>query len=110
MHVESREQAETRVRRMATGLNSEAALCMAWMATEGRGGTQEVALVRGWIMDEFQARLGDDLFDEWLMTVDADGNSLDRLAFFEQAGCITTESALALPTRHNGNDGGRGDR
>ncbi|MDI3408370.1 ATP-binding protein [Streptomyces cavernicola] len=105
MNVEAREQAATRVRRMAADLNNEA-LCMAWRATEGAGVTKEVALVRGWIMDEFQARLGDDLFDEWLMSVDADGNSPDPLAFFEQAGHITPESALARSIPGSGNDGG----
>jgi hypothetical protein len=62
-----REQAEAKVRAMAAKLSTEV-LCLAWMATEGKPGTQELALTRGWIMDELNRRLGDDLFDEWLIS------------------------------------------
>lgn len=77
MNATVREQAEVKIAAMAAKLSDEA-LCLAWMGTEGKPGTQELALVRGWIMDELNARLGDDLFDEWLI---ADENPL---AYFER--------------------------
>ncbi len=75
------EQATTKVAEMATKLTDEA-VCLAWMGTEGKPATQELALVRGWIMDELNRRLGDNLFDEWLMGADEDGNGINPLAFF----------------------------
>lgn len=83
MNTTVREQAETKVAAMAAKLTDEA-LCIAWMATEGKAVTQELAITRGWMTDELHKRLGDDLFDEWLMTFDEDGNGLDPLAFFER--------------------------
>jgi hypothetical protein len=76
----TREQAEAKVQAMAAKLSDEA-LCLAWMATEDQPVTQELAITRGWIMDELNRRLGDDLFDEWLI---ADENPL---AYFERKGC-----------------------
>ncbi|MGW0575135.1 hypothetical protein ACWD25_04015 [Streptomyces sp. NPDC002920] len=78
-----REQAEAKVAAMAAKLSDEA-LCLAWMATEGKPATQELAIVRGWITDELNKRLGDDLFDEWLMAFDDDGNGLDPIAYFNR--------------------------
>jgi hypothetical protein len=82
MDVKMREQATVKVRAMSAKLSDEA-LCLAWMATEGKPVTQELAIVRGWIMDELNERLGDDQFDEWLM---ADGDAPNPLAFFENMG------------------------
>lgn len=79
MSVKVREQAGARVAVMASSLTDEA-LCLAWMATEGKPATKELAMVRGWVMDELHRRLGDDLFDEWLI---ADENPL---AYFERKG------------------------
>ena len=76
-----REQAEAKATAMVAKLNDEA-LCIAWMATEQQAVTQELAITRGWLMDELQKRLGDDLFDEWLMAVDENDNGLNPLAFF----------------------------
>lgn len=73
-----REQAKAQARAMTAKLTDEA-LCLAWLATEGKPATQELALTRGWILDELNARLGDDLFDEWLM---ADEDGLNPLAYF----------------------------
>lgn len=73
-----REQATAKVQAMAANLTDEA-LCLAWMATEGKRATQELAIVRGWMLDELNARLGDDLFDEWLM---ADEDGVNPLAYF----------------------------
>jgi hypothetical protein len=83
MNTTMREQATTTVAAMAAKLSDEA-LCLAWMATEGQPATQELALVRGWIMDELNRRLGDDLFDEWLMAVDENGDALNPLVFFQR--------------------------
>lgn len=76
------EPAQANVAEMAAALSDEA-LCLAWMATEGKPATQELALVRGWIMADLNKRLGDDLFDEWLMT---DSDTPDLPAFFDRAG------------------------
>jgi hypothetical protein len=63
----TREQAEAKVAAMASKLSDEA-LSLAWMATEDQPVTQELAITRGWILDELNRRLGDDLFDEWLIS------------------------------------------
>lgn len=84
MSVKLREQAEVKVAAMAASLTDEA-LCIAWMATEGQPVTEELAIVRGWIMDELNRRLGDDLFDEWLVAVDENGNGMNPLASFPSA-------------------------
>ncbi|MCT9092821.1 hypothetical protein N4G70_28705 [Streptomyces sp. ASQP_92] len=88
MNTKMREQAETQVAAMSAKLTDEA-LCLAWMATEGRPVTQESALVRGWLMNELNKRLGDDLFDQWLMDVDdaGDGDGVNPLAYFKGQGC-----------------------
>jgi hypothetical protein len=83
MNVKAREQAETKVAAMAAKLSDEA-LCLAWMATEGKPVTQELAIARGWIQSELHVRLGDDLFDEWLVDVDDKGNGVNPLAYFER--------------------------
>lgn len=75
----TREQAEAKVAAMTAKLTNEA-LCLAWMATEDQPVTEELAITRGWILDELHKRLGDDLFDEWLI---ADENPL---AYFERKG------------------------
>lgn len=80
---ETREQATATVQAMASKLTDEA-LCLAWMGTEGKPVTQELALVRGWIMDELNRRLGDDLFDAWLAG-DDDGNTVNPLTYFTLA-------------------------
>lgn len=79
MDVKVREQAEVKVAAMSAKLTDEA-LCFAWMGTEGKPVTKELATVRGWLMDELNRRLGDDLFDEWLI---ADENPL---SYFERKG------------------------
>lgn len=83
MDATIREQAEAKVAEMAAKLTDEA-LCLAWMGTEGKPVTQELALVRGWIMGELNKRLGDDLFDEWLFTVDENGNTPNPLAYLNR--------------------------
>lgn len=73
------EQLRAKGAAMAAKLTDEA-LCLAWMGTEGKPVTQELAIMRGWIMDELNERLGDDLFDEWLMAGD------NPLTFFARKG------------------------
>lgn len=80
MSTTVREQGQTAIAAMAAKLTDEA-LCLAWMATEGKPVTQELALVRGWMMDELNDRLGDDLFDEWLIAADEDGAGANPLAY-----------------------------
>lgn len=87
MNVEVRKQAQTKVAAMSAKLTDEA-LCLAWMATEGKPVTQELALVRGWLMDELNKRLGDDLFDEWLVAVDEDDDGVNPLAYLTK--CATS--------------------
>lgn len=77
------DQAKAKVLAKAANLSDEA-LCLAWMATEGKPVTEELALVRGWLMDVLNDRLGDDLFDEWLMATDDNGNSVNPLAYFQR--------------------------
>jgi hypothetical protein len=74
------EQAKAKVAAMATNLNDEA-LCIAWTITETQPVTKELALTRGWLLDELHKRLGDDLFDEWLIAVDENGKGVDPQSF-----------------------------
>lgn len=83
MNTTVRGQATAKVAAMSAKLTDEA-LCLAWMATEGKPVTQELAIMRGWITDELHRRLGDDLFDEWLIATDDDGNGVDPLVYFER--------------------------
>ena len=85
MDTTMREQADTKVQAMTAKLSDEA-LRLAWMATEGKPATKELALVRGWMMDEMHERLGDDLFDEWLVDADQNGNGVNPLAYFGSKG------------------------
>jgi hypothetical protein len=83
--VMPREQASAKVSAMAGNLSDDA-LCLAWMGTEGKPVTQELALVRGWIMDELNRRLGNDLFDEWLIATDNNGDGVNPLTYLALAG------------------------
>lgn len=51
-----RELAEAKVQAMAATLTDEA-LRLAWMATETEPVTEELALTRGWLMDELERRM-----------------------------------------------------
>lgn len=81
MDSKAREQATAKALAMAAKLTDEA-LCIAWMTTEAQPVTEELAITRGWLMDELNARLGDDLFDEWLVAVDDNGDGVNPLAYF----------------------------
>jgi hypothetical protein len=83
MDDKTREQADAEGLAMVAKLNDEA-LCTAWMITEAATVTQELAITRGWIMHELHNRLGDDLFDEWLVALDDNGDSADPLTFFKR--------------------------
>ena len=76
----TREKATAKAAAMTRRLTDEA-LAMAWMSTEAGPITPEVAMVRGWMMDEIQARLGDDLFDAWLMDEDTDGSTTNPIDY-----------------------------
>jgi hypothetical protein len=76
----ARQQAGTKAAAMTARLTDEA-LAQAWMVTEAAPISTESAMVRGWMMDELQARLGDDLFDAWLMDEDTDGSTADPIAY-----------------------------
>jgi hypothetical protein len=69
---------------MAAKLTDQA-LADAWMMTEAAPVGLEAAIVRGWMMDEIQARLGDDLFDEWLMDETAEGSTADPITYLDRA-------------------------
>lgn len=48
---------------------TDKALAGTWVETETTSsvhGSTPTALVRGWVMDEIESRIGADLFDEWL--------------------------------------------
>lgn len=79
------EQLRAKGAEMTAKLSNEA-LCLAWMATESKPVTQELAITRGWMLDVLNARLGDDLFDEWLFAVDENGETPNPLSFFERKG------------------------
>lgn|SRR5690349_19402842 len=68
---------------MVARLNDEA-LCIAWTITETQPATEELAITRGWMLDELHKRLGDDLFDEWLMAVDDNGTGVSPAPFLER--------------------------
>ncbi len=85
MNVKLREEAKAKALAMAAKLSDEA-LCIAWMVTEQATISEEVAIMRGWMLDEFNERLGDDLFDEWLTAVDENGDSPNPLLFFARKG------------------------
>ncbi|MFF5655233.1 hypothetical protein [[Kitasatospora] papulosa] len=63
---------------------SDEALCLAWAATETQPVTEALAMTRGWLMDDLHRRMGDDAFDEWLMTTDEHGAAPNPLAYFPQ--------------------------
>jgi hypothetical protein len=81
-NVKTHEDATATVQALAANLTDEA-LCLAWMGTEGKPVTKELAIVRGWVMDELNERLGNDLFDEWLAG-DENGDTLNPLAFLNR--------------------------
>lgn len=107
MDNKTREQAEAEVLAMIAELNDES-LRIAWMATEGATVTKELAITRGWLLDELHKRLGDDLFDEWLVAVDDDGQGVDPQSFFERRKPVETADDMPVhirqrPARKRGN-------
>jgi hypothetical protein len=84
MNTTARQQAAAKAATMTAKLSDEA-LAMAWMATETGPITEESAMVRGWMMDELQKRIGDDLFDAWLMDEDAEGSTANPAAYLARA-------------------------
>lgn len=93
-----REQAKAKAAAMTANLSDEA-LCIAWMATETQPVTEELAITRGWMLDELHKRLGDDLFDEWLVDVDENGKGVDPLSFFERREPVETAAGTPVHIR-----------
>jgi hypothetical protein len=56
MDNKTRKQAEAKARGMVAELTDDA-LRLAWMATETQPVTEELAITRGWIMDELERRM-----------------------------------------------------
>jgi hypothetical protein len=57
---------------------SDELLATAWLLTETMPMSEELAMTRGWLIDELEQRMGPDLFDAWLWT---DGDAVDPLPF-----------------------------
>lgn len=98
MDAETREQLRAKGLTLAASLNDES-LCIAWMITEAQPVTEELAIMRGWMLDELHTRLGDDLFDEWLVAVGEDGKGVDPLSFFERREPVETADETPVHIR-----------
>ncbi|MGW2213293.1 hypothetical protein [Streptomyces sp. NPDC001781] len=61
------------------GRLSDDNLAVQWLLTETQPMSAELAVVRGWIMDELEKRMTPDQFDAWLFT---DGDAVDPTPFF----------------------------
>lgn len=64
--------------RAAISRKSNELLATAWILTEAMPMSEELAVTRGWLIDELEARMGPDKFDAWLWT---DGDAVDPLPF-----------------------------
>lgn len=53
-------------------------LSVTWLATEVMQMSAELAVTRGWLMDELETRMGPDKFDAWVWT---DGDAVDPFPF-----------------------------
>lgn len=53
-------------------------LSVTWLATEATPMNLELAVVRGWIADELEARMGPDKFDAWVF---ANSDVVDPLPY-----------------------------
>lgn len=61
---------------------SDEALCRCWLALEGKGPSEPLVAVREAMLDEMNRRLGDDLFGQWLDTVDSYGDQANPMTYF----------------------------
>jgi hypothetical protein len=53
-------------------------LSVTWLLTEAMPMSEELAMTRGWLMDELETRMGVEKFDRWIWT---DGDAVDPLPF-----------------------------
>lgn len=68
---------EATVREAISRLTDEN-LSVTWLLTEAMPMSEELAMTRGWLLDELETRMGDEKFDVW---VRADGDGVDPLPF-----------------------------
>jgi hypothetical protein len=57
---------------------SDEELSVQWLLTEAMPMSEELAMTRGWLMDELEKRMGAEQFDAWLWT---DGDAVDPAPF-----------------------------
>ena len=70
-----------KIREMAAELTDEA-LSLAWMTAEVAAYSPEIGLLRTWLQEELFDRLGEDLFDEWVVDFDEDDRGADPMKYF----------------------------
>lgn len=92
----ARQMAAAKAAAMTSKLSDEA-LAQAWMVTEVAPITTESAMVRGWMMDELEARMGTDLFDAWLMDEDTTGSTPDPAPYLARAKAPQAPAAAPAP-------------
>lgn len=66
------------IARKSIGSKSDELLATAWLLTEAQPMSEELAMTRGWLMDELETRMGPEKFDRWIWT---DGDAVDPLPF-----------------------------
>lgn len=64
--------------REAVSRLSNEKLSMTWLLTEAMPMSEELAMTRGWLMDELETRMDADKFDAWLWT---DGDAVNPLPY-----------------------------
>ena len=57
---------------------TDESLSVQWLLTETMPMSEELAMTRGWIMDELEKRMTPEQFDAWVFT---DGDAVDPLPF-----------------------------
>lgn len=56
-----------------------------WTEVAEMTASTEVNMVQDWVSDEVLRRVGDDLFDTWLLDFDADGNPVAPIEYLRKA-------------------------
>lgn len=56
-----------------------------WVEVAEMTASTEVSMVQDWISDEVLRRVGDDLFDAWLLDFDEDGNPVAPIEYLRKA-------------------------
>lgn len=57
---------------------SDEKLSVTWLLTEAMPMSEELAMTRGWLMDELETRMGEGKFDRWIWT---DGDAVDPFPY-----------------------------